>query len=108
MYFTQAQTTTDTLKMFIDTDADGNFNQPTDFYLPADGKTTATVEAQILDAAGQPVSGKTVAFSSDYAGVTFADGKNTAVTDDKGLATVAVSVDPTVKSCDEYCPDTRI
>ena len=98
VYFTQTQTTTDTLKMFIDTDADGNFNQLTDFYLPADGKTTATVEAQILDGAGRPLSGKTIAFSSDYAGVTFTDGKNTAVTDDKGLATVAVSVDPTVKA----------
>lgn len=98
VYFTQAQTTTDTLKMYIDADSDGNFNQPTDFYLPADGKTTATVEAQILDVTGQPVSGKTVAFSSDYAGVTFAGGKNTAITDDRGLAVVAVSVDPTVKA----------
>ncbi len=57
------------------------------WYVPADGKTTATVAVQVLNAGGQPVSGVPVQFSTDLGTVI---PPASGVTDQQGEVSAAV------------------
>lgn len=54
--------------------------------LPADGKTNAVIQARVLDAQGNPVSGKQVTFSASIGDIT-----PTAMTNSQGIATAQFS-----------------
>jgi hypothetical protein len=57
--------------------------------IPADGSTTSTVTAKVIDAFSNPVSGDPVVFSSNLAGTSFANASGT--TDASGAYTTTVT-----------------
>ena len=95
VHFNQSKVASGTLLISIDANGDGSYNEPTDFYLPADGHAKATVKIKLTDLENNPISNKTVTFSSDYAGVLSADGS---VTDANGEAVVNATVASGVES----------
>lgn len=65
VYFTTAIVIYPSLSASIDGDGDGVFDEPDDFILIANGRDTATISAELLDATGTPIAGRTIGFSTD-------------------------------------------
>lgn len=64
-YFTTAIVIYPFLSLSIDGDGNGFYNEPDDFILIANGRDTATLKAELQDATGTPLVGRTILFSTD-------------------------------------------
>jgi hypothetical protein len=84
------QATVPTLTLAVDSNNDGTYNDPSDFFLSSG---EAIVRATVLDGSGAPVANDTVMFAADSTEVTFPDG-DSKVTNSDGQAFVRIKVVP--------------